>query len=452
MLPFPKRKANAATEEVELDDDDLVLVDDAAPLARSAPAPARRASSPGSSGSSSRSGVRAAAARPYASALPPGSRRVLDEQIEEDVAGQCLASIAAATSSEHVTHQRSSSHIRAALASADVPSPRTAPPESRGQRLPSVSAPPFLRTTTTTYSVPIAAARRDDARLAGAPEAPGIRESQPPPAAFVRRSTPAVAFPFPSSSAMLPAAAPSQATHVSVAPVSMPSVAPVAQEPTVILVRERPRSIWILGAAAVGALVAVAAMRFVPVSLERPAVEPSAAAAQPQAASTALPSTAVTAPVAASAAAPISLPLVVPLPAAASAALTAPAVAAAPSSSPPSSSPPSSPGAVMHFAEDQGVAISVPAAPAAAPRKTITQPAASPAPRPAAVAPARAPSMGAALPDGSFGLGRSDTTTAAAPPPPTPAAPPPEPPPPPRKRVLTPEQQLAEAQLKASMK
>jgi hypothetical protein len=52
------------------------------------------------------------------------------------------------------------------------------------------------------------------------------------------------------------------------------------------------------------------------------------------------------------------------------------------------------------------------------------------------------------LPDGSFGLGRAETTPATPPPSLTAPAPAPEP----RKRALTPEQQLAEAQLKASMK
>jgi hypothetical protein len=59
--------------------------------------------------------------------------------------------------------------------------------------------------------------------------------------------------------------------------------------------------------------------------------------------------------------------------------------------------------------------------------------------------------MGPALPDGSFGLGR-ETTTAAAPSPPASLTATPPAPEPPRKRVLTPEQQLADAQLKASMK
>jgi hypothetical protein len=60
--------------------------------------------------------------------------------------------------------------------------------------------------------------------------------------------------------------------------------------------------------------------------------------------------------------------------------------------------------------------------------------------------------MGPALPDGSFGLGRGDTTIAAAPSSPPSLTSTPPAPEPPRKRVLTPEQQLAEAQLKASMK
>jgi hypothetical protein len=63
--------------------------------------------------------------------------------------------------------------------------------------------------------------------------------------------------------------------------------------------------------------------------------------------------------------------------------------------------------------------------------------------------------MGPALPDGSFGLGRSDTaasSSVAAPAPPLTASAFASAPEPPRKRALTPEQQLAAAQLKASMK
>lgn len=432
MLPFPKRKAT--NDVVELTDDDLVLVEEITPRVT--------AKQPSSPSPSSHSHVRAAATRaPHGSALPPGSRRVLDEQVEEDVAGQCLASIAAATSHESARHLSASSHIRAALAAAPVPAfrlealPHLPPADSRPStsRLPSVSAPPFVRTTTaprTSYPLPGEAA----SPRAFAPEAPGIRDSSPP-AAFIRRSSPALAYPV--SSMTLPPTGPSQSSVGSVAPVSMSGSTQGTPEPTVILVRERPRSIWIVAAAAVGALGAIAAMRFAPaVNVERaPVAEPHAAAQPPSVPAPVLPlpSTAVVVPVASSA------PPAAVAPVALAAAPVAPAASAG--------SP-----AVMRFAEDQGATIK---APVAAPRRpaAAASPAAAPAARPASPSP-RVPSMGPALPDGSFGLGRSDTTTAAAAPAPplTASAPVVIAPEPPRKRALTPEQQLAEAQLKASMR
>jgi hypothetical protein len=417
LLPFPKRTATG--DEVELTDEDFVLVDEIAP-----PAIAVQ-----SSRSPQRSAQPASASRIVrASALPPGSRRVLDEQIEEDVAGQCLASIAIATraTSLESRHLSSSSHIRAALEAAPPPAPpgvSLVPVEpasesrSRTGRLPSISAPPFVRTSSpdrTHTAWP----------RAHSPEAPGIRDSAAPPA-FIRRSSPAFAQPLPAFAQ--PA---SSSSFASVAPVSMSALPPAqaAAEPTVILVRERPRSIWILAAAAVGALGAIAAMRFAPLSVSgEPATSAVPHAATQPAPVLAPPSTAVVLPVAAVA--------------------TVPAPASAPAPAP----------TVMHFSEAEGVAIKapVPMAPApAAPRKPstagTTNPAAAPATRPS---PPRAPSMGPALPDGSFGLGRSESTTASAPPSPPPSLTAPAPAPePPRKRALTPEQQLAEAQLKASMK
>ena len=441
MLPFPKRKATS--DEVELTDDDLVLVEEVA-----SPAPARvrsAAPQPSLSSTESQSRVRAALSRPpRGAALPPGSRRVLDEQIEEDVAGQCLASIAAATSVESSRHLSSASHIRAALAAAPLPTMSPPAPSSaassqaspqassqassRGSiRLPSVTAPPFVRASAYPF-----ASDRDSRSLQGGPEAPGIRDSSPP-AAFIRRSTPALAYPV-SSASLPPSPAPVAATASafgSVAPVSMTSLPQAAREPTVIVVRERPRSVWILAAAAFGAACAIAAMRFGSLNGEaRVVVEPRGAvqaAALPP-----LPPTAVVAPVV------VSAPSVPPVLASASAnAVVAPPVSSVPAAG------------VMNFAEDQGVAIRVPSPPAppspASPRKPAPSVPGPPAARPAP----RVPAMGPALPDGSFGLGRSDTTTATAPPSLT--APPPAPEAP-RKRVLTPEQQLAEAQLKASMK
>ena len=439
MLPFPKRKATS--EEVELTDDDLVLVEEFASPARVRSA----APQPSPSAAASQSGVRASLSRPpRGAALPPGSRRVLDEQIEEDVADQCLASIAAATSVESSRHGSSSSHIRAALAAAPLPtiSPSGAPlasfaassqASSHGAiRLPSVTAPPFVRASTYPF-----ASDRDLRALHGAPEAPGIRDSSPP-AAFIRRSTPALAYRV--SSASLPASAPSSVVAAnasafgSVAPVSMTSLPQAGHEPTVIVVRERPRSVWILAAAAFGAACAIAAMRLGPVNGEAGVVmDPRAAVLAPAPAP--LPPTAVVAP------GVVSAPSAAPVLASASASTVV---------APPRSTAPAS--GVMNFADDQGAAIRLPSplAPPSppSPRKAAGAPPGVPAPPAARPAP-RVPSMGPALPDGSCGLGRSDTTTAAAPPSLT--APPPAPEPP-RKRVLTPEQQLAEAQLKASMK
>jgi hypothetical protein len=207
-------------------------------------------------------------------------------------------------------------------------------------------------------------------------------------------------------------------------------------EPTVIVVRERPRAAWIFAAAAIGALGALGATRFLaPPAAAHEVLAPVAAATQIAQALPAAPSTAVVAP-----------PVVVVAPPPTS--LVAPAASGlAP--------------AIVHFGDDQGVAIK-----SAAPRRpnALAPAAAAPAAAPpAAATPAtirsagpRAPSMGPALPDGSFGLGRSDTpTTPSVAPPTTPltasaafgAAPEP-----PHRRALTPEQQLAAAQLKASMK
>lgn len=431
MLPFPKRRAQ--DDEVELEDEDLVLLDVEAPSPE--PSAAERYARDAEL-------AQTVQRTPRKHAVPPGSRRILDENIEEDVAGQCLASIAAETSRD--VDLSSSSHIRAALARpvapATPPSSLLAPPPAipisvpallsavpasapsvpgSTSRLPSVTAPPFVRTTT----VP----------LRGHAEVPGVRESTPA-SAFVRRSSPVLPVAAPSSFAALTRAtadAPSERNASSVAPVS---VSQRPNEPTVIVLRERPKAAWILAAAAIGALGAIVGTRLLGHAEER-----------------ALPAVAAAAPLAA----PPSTALVIP--AATAAAALAPATAAAPSSTAaavvsavvaPSHAPSAN---VMRFADDQGVAIKAPAA--AAPAAPVA-PAARPAARPAR------PStrLGPALPDGSFGLGRSDgaagagasTTTAAAPsPPPAPAPAAPEPA---RRRALTPEQQLAEAQLKASMK
>ena len=327
------------------------------------------------------------------------------------MAGQCLASIAMATSLGSPRHLGSSSPSHADLAPSALPAAAPAP-ESWVGRLPSITAPPFVRTTTTAWP------------RVHAPEAPGIRDSVAL-AAFVRRSSPSV----PPVAAFSSGSSGSSGRSLgSVAPVSMSASPSRSPEPTVILVRERPRSIWIVAAAAFGALGALAAMRLAPAAGEHSTGAATQAASQP-APALALPSTAVVGPSA----------VVLPVASAPAVSVVAPA-APAPE--------------VMHFADDQGVAFKAPAPPPApAPRKPssgIPGPAGAPAARPAQTP--RAPSLGPALPDGSFGLGRSETSTAPALSPSpalTVSAAPPEPM---RKRALTPEQQLADAQLKASMK
>jgi hypothetical protein len=232
------------------------------------------------------------------------------------------------------------------------------------------------------------------------------------------------------------------------------SVAPVSfserpHEPTVIVVRERPRAAWILAAAAMGALGAIAATRF----LAAPADDHApAAVAATQAPIAAPPSTVVVPPgvIATAATAALARP---ETPAAAPPPPVTGAVTAASAHAHPASAPTSS-AAIVHFGDDQGVAIKAPAPQPRRPAPPSTASGAAPASKPAP--PARAP-LGPALPDGSFGLGRADNTPAPAAPSLTATAPSA----PlvastsadvPRKRALTPEQQLAEAQLKASMK
>ena len=428
MLPFRDQKSKTGrAEEIELEDDDLVIVDVASPAS---PASAAPPSIGGGSG----------ARRKHT--LPPGSRRVLAERVEEDVAGQCLASLA-----ESRAH--SSSHVRAAFARPSVDHPSAYPPplpvapiasaHSEREhapisvsRLPAVSAPPLQHTSRTNIG-PFLRSRH-------AEEAPGVRDSSPPPA-FVRRS-----------SASFQAATPSSFT--SARPSSVNSLAPVSAnvlrqggprahhaasatppEHTLIVVRERPRAAWIFAAAALGALGAIAATRFL-------------AAGDATTAGDERGQNAVTTLSAAS-------------PAVGAPALPPAVVVAPPPAPAPAPALPARPGpAVMSFADDQGVAIRAHAPPA--PRAPASPAAPAPrAPRPAT--PSRQ-GLGPALPDGSLSLGSSSSPStparvsspaAAAPAVAAPAPPPAAPvaPEPPRKpRVLTPEQQLAEAQLKASMK
>lgn len=467
MLPFPKRKA---TSEVELDEDDFVLVEDSG--AQGAP-DGQRSSSPRVAASPREADLAQTvqrappAQRAPRTMPPPGSRRVLDGDVEEDVAGQCLASIAAETSRDREPY--SSSHIRLALgqppasrvAVSMLPPPLPAPvaaaatqpaalsshfaaaSPSSTSRLPAVTAPPFLRTTT----LPL---RRAVPHAVDHAQAPGIRESSPR-AAFVRRSSPVIPAATPSSYASLVASsiAAAESKAGSVAPVSF-SERP--NEPTVIVVRERPRAAWIVAAAAMGALGSIAVTRI----LAGPGDDRAPAALVATQAPLAAPPSTVVVPPAVVATA-TSTPAIATGGTAATQAAATPGPVAAASTLAPGAGAPTSSAAVVHFGDDQGVAIKAPAPQPRRPAPASASSGAAPASKPAQ--PARAP-IGPALPDGSFGLGRADNAPPPAAPsltqnaPGVPSAPivasaSPEAA---RRRALTPEQQLAEAQLKASMK
>ncbi len=411
MLPFPKRRS-PSQDVVELSDDDLVVLADAeeqAPehLAKTIP----------------RSSSSVAAARPVLPdplplptpvTRPAASLRFSrpDERLEDDVAGECLATIAAATRGRTLlTPSRELEiDVDVELEPAPVPAARASGP------LPPVSAPPPR------------------------PSVPWARESQKSgPFARGSSSSSSEGVPVAASSRLpLPPSLPSVPSAMSAA--ALDSVAPVSSgarhEPTVIVVREKPRTAWFVGSAVVGAACAVLAMRLLAVAPSGP----KAASAAPR----------VEAPAA----------IVTPEPDAVSQAAAAPPVA------------------VVKFDEKEGVAItlSAPSASAAppplpathvphAPVPATASPAKAPAPPPPppaapskpptpagtayAAAKPSSPAGTSRLPDGSLGLGGSDIVTPSAPVTAAPAAPPPAAG---KKRALTPEQELAEAQLKASMR
>ena len=390
MLPFSKRKNT--DEEMEIGDDDLVLVEDSASASSSLIAPARPSEAP---------------LAPFRRRLltAPGSRRIVDESVEEDVAGECLASIAALPHAPRDLD--SSSHVRGAVVHVGRPiqhptasqsAAPPCPPAAIAKRLPSVSPPPFVRTTTTR-------------------PAPGLAEASPAPA-FVRRSSPGIDL----SSA--PATTRERAAR-SVAPVSLGHT---PAEATVIIIRERPKPTWIIAAALIGALAAFGATRLA-------ASPPDDVHAASGAAAVALP--------------PLPPQTVVAPPLAPPPEVTPPAggVVLAPGPAPSSSAGDSA--GVLRFRDDQGVAFkaSTPVSPTVSP--PVSGPA-RPSPRPRATA---LSNRGPLLPDGSFGLGHNDNAdparNAALPGASSVATPSPATPP---KRPLTPDQQLAEAQLKASMR
>jgi len=387
LLPF---STPTAGEEIELDDDDLVLVESLpTTLVASSPHPQPL-------GRGSDAGPAMAPARRVTASV---SRRIIDESVAQDVAGECRSAIAAASREGHP----SVLHVRPAALAAPPPllgalAPASAPAVSR---LPSVSPPPFVRTTTTT--------------VARAPAVGHVTamESAPPPA-FVRRSSP-----------MISVAAEAPNEPASVAPENVSERTP---SPTVIVVRERPKAVWVVGAAAVGAALAVLASRLV-MSRDASWGHPAAGTVT------------TTAPVLPSAGSPALV--VAPAPVAASAKPSA------------SESP-----TVMRFGDDEGVAFKAVRPPASLPgsASTLAAPATVAAAAPVAVSTAvpdsRASAVGPALPDGSLSLGGTPTTPTPTPtrtsPPSAPAPPAPEQAK--KPRPLTPEQQLAEAQLKASMR
>lgn len=450
-------------DELELTDDDFVLLEAAPPppplsrsvvraaLAAVAPPPPSLAPRPISEArldtlrtKTLRAGVRlesrppppSSAARPAPPLGPPPepvrearrsfSRMMPDEDAEASVADECLASIAAAASHARASDPfvpvaprvsspllvRPRDEVDALLE--DVPFPGALPPPSvpparsaanvtipppssssaiaLSPRLPPVSPPPFVR-----GSVPVA--RVSVPGLAEVSDANDAAETLPVPmrTPFARTTTDE-----------------ERASHPSVAPSLTPSARSVTpataskNETTVVVVRDRPRTVWVVAAAAIGALAAVGVMRV-------------AAPQQP-----AVPAAAVEAP---------------------RTALAAPSAA------------------VVRFAEEEGVSIKVPAHPPAPAPAPPASHAARPEPSPRAAPHAPPPYAPAArptrplhpkvsppmpMPDGSLGLantGKAATQPSVAAPAPTPL---PLPPSGGRKRALTPEQELAEAQLRAA--
>lgn len=435
MLPIPKSQTDAIDIEIVVDDAedgvvelrdsdvemelgeaDLVVVDAVAtapassmrPRMPSIPPPLPRASQP------------EIVLPPVAHATPRPSRRTLDEKMVEDVTGQCLATIAEVTSRTRIPLS-----LVEAISAGDVPSSkksRTAPPASSShlvtplmrprpheepeeatEQNPTASVKPMLESTIRKKLPPISAppfVRRSSASLL-----PSERE-------IVPRISPVA----PSSTAI--AMATDARRPLSDAPVSMSKLSEATQ---VVVVREPPKAYWVAVAAVIGAAAAIGGMRLT-ASSPSPAPKPAVQAAA-------------------------EVPVVAPSPIAKD--VVAPPAEKAPSA------------AVVRFGEGQGVAITAapPAksashAPKVEPAKPViaatTKPAVSSAPKSAG--PASAVPRPPKLPDGSYGLARSDATPASpAKEAPAPAAPPP---PAPEKKAknLTPEQQLAEAQLKASMK
>jgi hypothetical protein len=370
LLPFSK---NNASEIVELDEADFILEDDRP-----------KANLP-----------KAELPKPRPKLHTP--RVALDEAIEDDVVGECLAQIAAESARvplvtfgglappESPESSSGRSALRAPLPSitpisvtpVPVPLPEDPPTTRRSGRLPTITSPPFVRTSSGQLAAPPSsgtAMRVSERELEFEVSDEEIEQRESKPGIFSRTKATQESTPLTVVTEVR--------TASSVAPVSLPAH---TNEPTVILLRERPRMTWIVGAAAVGALVALVATRLF--SSADAAMTTAVPAPPPP------PGTVVVAPLA-----------------------------------------PTTPATVLRFDDNDGIAI--PAVPAPAPQPVVTA---------AAVSSPKAP-----VPP--------KPVVAAAPPPPAPKTTTtnttarPLTPDPPAKKPLTPEQQLAEAQLKASMK
>lgn len=433
MLPVPKTPADAISIDIEVDDPedvvmelrdsdvelelgeaDLVVMEEAPaassmrPRMPSIPPPLPRASLP----------EIVLPAHP----TPRPSRRTLDEKMVEDVTGQCLATIAEVTSRTRIplslvdaitaapssgASKRSSKKIVAAAPSS---ASNILTPPMRGRP---VEEPEEETEQNAASSVKVALESAIRKKLPPISSPPFVRRSSASLLPSEREIVPRISPVAPSSTAIAMAA--DSRRPLSDAPVS---VSKLGENTQVVVVREPPKAYWVAVAAVIGAAAAIGGMR-----LAAPSTPSSSAPA----------SIAVEAPVAA----PIAKDVVAP---------------------PPEKAAEKASSTVVHFGDGQGIAIpaaksshtpksSEPSKPVVA---ATSKPPASAAPKSATTAsPVPRPPR---LPDGSYGLARSDA--APTPPPkeaPAPAAPPP---PAPEKKAknLTPEQQLAEAQLKASMK
>jgi len=378
LLPFRKRRGSE--DPIELSDEDLVVIEDESiDVVLELP----QAPQPG----------------------PRAARLRTVSALEDDVAGECLASIASIASSdavEAVTDVPARESVNPRPLTPPTTRRSGAPPSSRPfvapwSRLPTVTAPPFSRPAPLTQRssrevTPVSTGLT--ARRGSAPSAPS---------AFARRSSPHL-----EQGVVTNETRGTSSASGSIAPVSM-GQADLAPQ-TVVIVRERPKARWVIGSAALGAVAALLAARFAGGVGGSDEATPAPA----QVATT----TIATAVVAAG---------------------TAPA--------------PSVSVRVVRFDESEGVEIPRPVPPAT-PAATLSlapaaaAPVTSPASTPVSAAPVSAtvshasssPSPASASPASASHHPR------VAPPSPSPVAPPPA------RRPLTPEQELAEAQLRASMR